>query len=272
MSHFYPKIPPEIVLLAAVLCGSATLLHGSTISLFANSDRPLEAGVSSCSLSGLGPIACDIHPTFSDPTGRNDAHADVSASAGSASVSAGAFVFSVNTNISALYQASFTGSVTVTGGSGTGTLITHWHLISTNSQFRLPGLAVSPSYFLMQDGAALSFTPNLPTAPPDPDHGGMEVDDLDVSSTFQFGTPLGLGAQTQAQLGQFQFATGNLSVSSSAAITGYTVLDASGAVVPGALVLSNAVPEPGTWAGTLAGSILLLAVIRKKLPRRSRAR
>ena len=135
-----------------------------------------------------------IHPTYSDATGRHGSHVEASASADLDSLSASMFAYSDDASIFATYAVSFSDSLTVLGGSGPGTLIAHFHVISENAQFRTPGYAPSPSYNFQLGQAGLGFTANLPTDPPNPDNGGREVDDIDVSSPFVFGQPLPLAA------------------------------------------------------------------------------
>jgi hypothetical protein len=104
-------------------------------------------------VSGSGPLAYGISATFSDPTGRYSAHVDMSAATDFGNIRGAGGPFNDET-VEAIYQGSFTDSVTVLGGSGAGTLITHYHLISSDLQMHLPGLAFPPFYVFAQGDVA----------------------------------------------------------------------------------------------------------------------
>lgn len=176
---------------------------------------------------------------------------------------------------SGYFVASFGDNVIVSGGTGNGTLISHYSLADT-------GEAVGGGFGIFQfvQGSTkssvtatnflnLGFPPFPPSAPPIPagcqGAGVCFSESFDVSSPIQFGDALPLGAQTYLNSEDFedQFTDGvdHVEADSTVKLTGYTVLDASGNVVADAEVTRQNVagldlfpaPEPGTWGLMLMG-------------------
>ena len=241
----------------------------------AASGRPLVSGSAYCADSRTGPVSCAIDPIFSDPTGRNDAVAMIQATADFGTISGDVAIFSTNTSISASYQSSAGDDVRVLGGSGIGTLITHYRLVSSDQQITAPGRQVPPFYRFLQGNSVVEHTPDLPER--DSTLVSTLTEDLDVTSPVVFGTPIPLAAGTRAGFddphggGRFF----GLETTSSAQIAGYTVLDANGNVLPGAVVQRTFsadpdpfVPEPATvWMG-IWSVVLLRARVRTGTSRR----
>jgi len=194
-----------------------------------------------------------------------------SATADYGSISGGIFVGIDSGDASGSYGSSFGEQVIVLGGSGDGTLITHYQLVSFDAEERATGLTVPPSYQFQQGLTTINYTPFLPH--PNFNPVSSLTEDFDVTSRFTFGEPFLLSAYTHAEYRNPQ--TGGrafiLQTSSSAQITGYTVLDSGGAVAADAIVERTAIPEPGTlWLG-MAGVLMIVVNRGAGLTKRHRA-
>jgi hypothetical protein len=247
-------------------------LAAGTVSLDASSTLPpdLQPGTTQCSQDvPVGLASCRISAFFSDPAGRNTAAVFATAAADHGAISGDVFVAIDSGNASASYQSAFADLVTVLGGSGVGTLITHYHLVSFDDEERAEGLGLPPSYQFQQGGTSVDYTPDLPH--PNTNPVSTLTEDFDVTSPFIFGEPFGLSASTRAvylnPMGPARAYT--LETSSSAQITGYTVLDLSGAVVAEATIQRDSIPEPATKWLALAGclSIATMNLAKRKAPR-----
>src|SRR4051794_19611369 len=106
-------------------------LTAGTVSLAGSASLPTESPTS-CAQSGPGPVSCFLNTIFSDPTGRNTAFLGGSASADFGLINGSVSVSNDNANfVQGSYQSSFSDFVTVLGAAGSGTLVTHYHLVST---------------------------------------------------------------------------------------------------------------------------------------------
>jgi len=168
----------------------------------------------------------------------------------------------------------------VLGGSGEGTLITHYHLESTDGVTGqiTPNFAVPPLYRFLQGDDAVGHTPNLEHIPFDNPTASL-AEDFDVTSPVIFGEliPLAGGIRTEYALSPDGGQGGGLSTIASAQLTGYTVLDSDGMILPGAVVQRSFspaqpdpfAPEPSTvWMG-VGGTLILLEYKRRRSPARS---
>lgn len=165
--------------------------------------------------------------------------------------------------------------MTVLGGSGEGTLITHYHLVSSDSEQGLPAsFAVPPLYRFLQGDDAVGHTPDLAHIPIDNPMASL-TEDFDVTSPVIFGELIPLAAGTRTE---YNFAAdGNFGIvqvtTASAQLTGYTVLDSNGMILPGAVVQRSFsqqpdpfAPEPSTvWMG-IGGTLILLENKRRRGP------
>jgi hypothetical protein len=163
------------------------------------------------------------------------------------------------------YFSSFSDYVEVTGGTGNGTLIAHYELSAGAGQPLNPSLfgnveVGSPEFTFVNGATRENVYTDLLDAHPDYNQA------FNISSPFQFGTPLAFGAETQGTV--YYFSTGpdsvNGLVSSMATLTGFTVLDASGNVVGNAQVtpgdlqrVSFFIPEPFSGGLAVLGLIAL---------------
>ena len=246
---------------------TAISLGANTVSVSASSTQPLEtlppgSDVDSCHQSGLGPVSCSIRPTFSDPSGRFGGHVEVFATAEFGLTHGDGIGFTDNAPVGVFYESSFGDYITVLGGSGVGSLVTHYQLVSSNLWDRLPGLAVSPFYRFRQGDVAVEHTPNLPPSSiPLPN---TLTEDFDVSAPVVFGVPIPLAAGTRANFNVPSQRGGSLSTSSTAQLVGYTVLDSAGEIVAGAIIqrsftteVDAFVPEPGTLLGGIIGAVFI---------------
>jgi len=258
--------------LTVLLLGIASLpLVAGTVSIQADSDLPvaLPPSDTSCAASSPGNVS------FEGQRRNYTAHVSGSATADFGSITGYIGSSVEQSSVSSSYSSYFQGYVTVFGGSGVGTLITHYQLISMSEQNFLPGLAVSPSYSFSQGNTGASHTPALPQLP----RTAMAtlIEEFDVISPVIFGEPILLSASTGARHGinVLQCCGGSfedLQTSSSAQITGYTALDSSGATLAGATVMIGSVPEPGTlWSGMI-GALIFTFLHRRRLSKAVRPR
>jgi hypothetical protein len=217
-----------------------------------------------CAQSDIGPVSCMITADFAFRI--RSSHADISGAADFGSISGSLFTAVVRGDVAGLDQSSFGDFVTVLGGTGQGTLITHYQLVSTGEQDRQPGVPLAPFYRFVQGNVAVEHTPALPVS--QPQSVSTLLEDLDVTSTITFGVPLPLAAGTRVEqslglLNDF----GSAGTTSSAQITGFTVLDSGGNVVADSMIqrsFSTAqpdpfAPEPGTFAMILSAGVIILS-------------
>jgi hypothetical protein len=273
--HFYPKHffrfrwldsfaakPATVRLLILVLV--ATPLVAGTVSVQATADLPLRTD-NACGDSDVGFVTCSIFAIFSDsPTSHNVALSEGTARADFGSLSGAMYIDGAA--ISGFYESSFSDFVTILGGSGTGTLTTHYLLFSSDEQIGNPGQAVPPFYRFIQGGTIVEHTPNLPQLP---DMEDAELtENLDITSSIVFGTAFPLGAGTRVSLAP----RGHLDTKSTLTITGFTVLDSAGDAVPGATVQRGFspvapnvfVPEPDTSATGICSTAILIVQFRRQ--------
>lgn len=172
------------------------------------------------------------------------------------------------------FVSSFGDEVRVTGGAGSGTLVTHYALSSTADSY-LPEDDRAGHFSFVQGSTSAGFVPtytslgfNAPYPPTPPGcnpYGLCFSENFDVMSPVQFGTALPLGAQvildSDELPGRPSYGGDSTVASSMLQLTGYTVLDADGNVVSDAVVTQQHVagldlfpaPEPGTWGLMLMG-------------------
>jgi hypothetical protein len=227
---------------------------------------PFQPGDSTfCDQSDVGPVSCSIRADFQG--GFASAHAEGSTAADFGLISGSILTAATRTGINGFNKSMFGDFVTILGGTGEGTLITHYHLISTGEQMGEPNVPLVPFYRFVQANVAVEHTPALPT-PPD---GVISTvpEDLDVTSTITFGVPLPLGAG--ARIAQSYTAdSASTIVKSSAQIIGFTVLDSSGHVVADATIqrsFSTSPPDPfapelGSLAMILTGGAVVILLRR----------
>jgi hypothetical protein len=169
-------------------------------------------------------------------------------------------------------QSTFGDFLTILGGTGQGTLITHYQIISSGQQDREPFVPLAAFYRFLQGNTIIEHSPALPAPLARTPDVSRLSEDLDVTSLFTFGVPLPLAAGMRIpQPLSGPGGTGSVSTSSSAQITGFTVLDSSGGVVADATIQRSFsttppdpfVPEPGTLAMMVTGGVLLILLRRR---------
>jgi hypothetical protein len=242
-------------------------LSGNVVTIAANAENMTSLEDTFCQQSATGPVTCEMTYIFVNGPWLAGGSSKVIADFGS--VTAFITLAFSNANASVYYQGSFGDNVTVLGGSGNGTLVSHYHLISVDTQDGLPGLAVPPSYRFLQGATAIDYTPDLPQ-PFNNRETSVLMEDLDVSSPVVFGVPLMLAAGSSTQLHTVLQPGGfMLTTNSSLTLTGYTVLDSTGTVVGGAtvqrefaLVPDVYAPESKTVWYSIAG-VAVISVLRR---------
>jgi len=251
--------------MAAVLGGLP--LQAATVTTFSSSDRLLDSGSTYCMQTSATVASCSITADFADPTQRNTAHAEVGSAAQFGAVSGSLFLgMDRSANASGGYAAYFSDYLTIAGGAGSGTFISHYALTSEGEEDRFPFFAFSPSYRMVQGSVTAEPILLLPPGA----FGAMPhlEASIDVTSTFEFGTPFWFGAGTQLDLSAINTGSSvswSSTSSSKLVLTGYSVLDAQGQIAGGAQVTRSFIegpnvfiPEPATWMLWLP---LLLAAV-----------
>ena len=254
----------------AILCGVSPLFADSvyvTNSNVANLDgRPL-TGTFYCQQSGVSSASCATGASSFNGVFDAGGYVQATATFGNVSGNLG------ETRGSGFFVASFSDDVMVGGGTGSGTLISHYALVVTDDAFDsgpadfvfVQGstkTGVVPEYTFLGSGNP-SYTLHPP--PGCGQVGQCFSESFDVSSPIQFGSALPLGAQAYLGNPVDSLSPGRNSgvyAESSLNLTGYTVLDADGNVVSDAVVTPQNLPasfnldftpEPGTWGLMLMG-------------------
>lgn len=235
---------------------------------------PLDSflGIINCSQFATASAACQT--SFSTFNGIYDASGAVTAQASFGSASGHAYGGGTVLNPGVIYYlASFANDVVVTGGTGHGTLIAQYQINAGSGQIGDPSSnpnepLQSPSFAFVQGSVKEDLNPTLTNS------ASLFNESLDVTSSFQFGTPFAFGAETQdvccfySDFGR----SDEGSAGSSLQLTGFTVLNSSGQVVASAQLIPGQAlgtgiftPEPFSGTLTLLGlAALLFPVVRSR--------
>jgi hypothetical protein len=233
---------------------------------------PLDSflGTISCSQFAITSAACQT--SFSSFNGIYDASGAVTAQASFGSASGHAYGGGTTLNPGIIYYlASFANDLLVTGGTGQGTLIAQYQVNAGSGQIGDPYSnpnepLQSPSFTFVQGSVKQNLSPALTNS------ASLFNESLDVTSSFQFGTPFAFGAETQ-DVCCFYSGFGRSvegSAGSSLQLTGFTVLNSSGQVIAGAQLIPGQplgtgifTPEPFSGSLTLLGLAALLCPIAR---------
>lgn len=275
---------PFFVLLLTVGFVSQAWANSVEVSAYAYWDGPIsgapffggyDTSRTQCAQSGTSSASCEASFSTSNYLIWGDAGGGATAAWGS--LTAGV---SQGQDSRAYASTSFSDDVIVTGGTRTGTLISHYTLLMQSD-----GNGSSPNAgdFVFTQGAMRSgvipqfanFWHNPPTGPVPT---GCEViglcfaESFDVSSPVSFGSALPVGALIYMDSTGFSDIMGGGGThysgdSSSLQLDGFTVLDTNGNVVSDAAVTRQNLPasfnldftpEPGTWGLMLMGLVGLV--------------
>jgi hypothetical protein len=228
-------------------------------------------GTFNCVQSGTSSASCSDSYGSAAPFEPNG-EGDVSASAAFGSLSSGAYTVGQRlAGPNATAESWFSDDVLVTGGTGSGTLISHYAL-AIGAQASPYVYASSSGFAFVQGGTNYALTPaasdytfvsNPQLAPQGCAYGICFSESLDVSSPIQFGSLVPLGALSYLTSTDFApWGGGDAALDvdpySNLDLTGFTVLDASGSVVADALVTPQNIPDldlfpaPEPFSGGLA--------------------
>ena len=157
------------------------------------------------------------------------------------------------------FYAGFNNLLLVTGGTGTGMLVAHYSWDFEASQAAPFTVGFDANFF---DGFGISVGGTYPPGPL------SQSGTFDVPVSFAFGQLMPIEAYMQG------IATPHIlsfSLSASLSLTGFSVYDAAGNLVPGAQVAPTIAPEPGSMWLLLCGTLglLKLAVSHKYRAQRS---
>jgi hypothetical protein len=227
----------------------------------------LEFGNSSCQDSGVTSASCSI--SFQLTPSSFQGGGSVSATAGFGSLSGqGSGGGEAATPGPIIYNTSFSDYLVVTGGTGSGTLTAHYQLDADGGQPLNPATNAdvptnSPEFSFLEGSTAENLYPHLTDG-----NSGFSNEPFSISSPFQFGTQVTFGADTQALIDNYIYTEGlfaEAQCGSSVQLIGFTVLDASGNVIPGAEVTPENVvgldfftPEPFSASLVLLGLVALV--------------
>ena len=218
--------------------------------------------VSACTRESTTSAVCAI--SASEPYYRWGGFISITASSSFGSVAANGDVEDDRYGLlTASFSAEFSDFLQVTGGSGAGTLVAHFAWDARATHFpEIP--ATPPSFSVVAGKSRSSWTPALSITPT----SGL----LDVSSPFIFVDLLAIGGATTGNMlagnGESEYLGSSLNV------TGYSIFDANGNSVSGAVVTPQGVPnvnffvpEPGCSILFPAGSLALLVIQRRRVNR-----
>ncbi len=222
-----------------------------------------------CQQFGTSSASCQTGSSSRAGIGSIDSGGYVSASAAFGKVSGGV----TESNANGRFVASFSDDVVVTGGAGSGTLISHYSLVTEGEAFNGPPAefvfvqgssktGVTPDYTFLGSGPG-----NAPNPPPGCEGVGFCFSEsYDVASPIQFGAALPFGAEaylgTPSGESLIGLPNSDVTAYSNLNLTGYTVLDDSGNVIGDATVTRGNLPtsfnldftpEPGTWGLIVVG-------------------
>lgn len=223
-----------------------------------------------CAQSGTSSASCEADFSTQYYSIQGSATANATAAWGSLAATVNQY-----SSAHAYAATSFSDNVIVTGGTGTGTLISHYTLVMGSDA---NGSGPNPGGFVFVQGATRSgvtpqfvnFWTNPPTGPQPAgceDIGLCFSESFDVSSPVSFGTVLPLGALIYMDSAGFDDIMGGggssfANASSTLQLDGFTVLDGDGDVVSDAVVTPQDLPasfnldftpEPGAWGFMLMG-------------------
>ena len=233
-----------------------------------------EGGITSCGYSSATTASCSVGANNYDPFGGELVTAGTSASSafGALSGSIGAQAYQSCcynfVSVQGGFTAEFNDPVVVTGGSGTGTLVADFSwtaeaTVSGTSEAFWPTFAASVGTL----SESWTGTANLPISPvciaqvPVPCTGSGT---LAVSSAFTFGGLIDVDGSTAVEMdtseitgGSFPADLGQIGNSLSSLTVTFLVYDASGNLVPGAIVTPiTSTPEPGSISLLLCGALV----------------
>ena len=228
----------------------------------------------SCGDSSATTASCTFYANNFDQYGGEGASGSASVSSAFGNLSATAWASAGQSidgangvSVQGGYTAEFDDPVVVTGGSGIGTLVADfsWTALGT---VNATSEAFWPTFAASVGASSSSWTgfANLPSsnlcAGPVPCQG---TGSLDLSSSFTFGGLIdvdgstAVGIDTLEILGQsFPISLGQDGNSSSSLTVTFSVYDAAGNLVPGAVVtpVLTSTPEPGSISLLLCGALV----------------
>ena len=217
-----------------------------------------------CAQSGVSSASC-TSGSSSVAFPYVDSGGTASGSAAFGQISAG----TIEGNAEGRAVSSFSDQVVVNGGSGTGTLVAHYSLVSEGEAY----YAAPADFVLAQGGSKTSVEPSyqyfggtpVPNPPPGCEYVGYCFSEAyDIATPVVFGAATALGAQLSVGTsgGTLIPPHGDTTAYASIMLNGYTVLDGAGNVVADAAVTRQKLPasfnldftpEPGTWGLMLMG-------------------
>jgi len=270
--------PRHVVLsaLPLLIAFSAVSIAGTLSSVNMQASGMFSSGPTGCGQTSFSSASCSFTAYNEDPYGGEEVHGSASASSafgalsGAALVQAGQSVFGTNfVSVQGGFSAEFNDPVLVTGGSGTGTLVVDfsWSAGAVANY----GEGVWPSFTVVVGTSSESWTssatdPVGPTCSSELPCTGSGT--VDISVPFTFGGVTTVGGSASVALNTFDgefFFGSTLNSSASLTLTGFSVYDASGNLVPGAMVTPILSPEPGTVSLLMCGALVFCALLRRRL-------
>jgi len=264
------------------IAGTLSTVYMQAYGMF-NGGTPTGCGDNSATTA-----SCSFSAYNTDPYGGEGATGSASASSAFGSLSATAWASAGQSidgangvTVQGGYTAEFDDPVVVTGGSGTGTLVADfsWTALGT---VNATSEAFWPTFAASVGASSSSWTgfANLPSsnlcAGPVPCQG---TGTLDVSSSFTFGGLIdvdgstAVGMNTLEILGQgFPLSLSQFANSSSSLTVTFSVYDAAGNLVPGAVVtpVLTSTPEPGPISLLLCGALVLAVQFSRRSASKNR--
>jgi hypothetical protein len=227
-------------------------------------------GSTSCASTSSSSAGCFLYLYNDDPYGGEmvwgnaTALSAFGALSGAAETQAGQNVFGYNpVGMQGGFSADFDDAVLVTGGTGTGYLFADFSWTAAATANFGKGFDIWPSFTVAVGSSSESWTSSA-TGPigiscysPFPCTGSGTVV---VSTPFTFGGLTDISGSTADSLSTGEgvlFFGSTLISSASLGLTGFSVYDASGDLVPGAVVTPVLTPEPASASLLLYGALVL---------------
>lgn len=264
----------KVLLVSALFISAAAYVSAEPVEVWINPGPNLLSigldimGTIDCSQFSSTSASCSTN--FAALNGQLQAGGTVNAAASFGSASGSAYGGGSSFNPGVMYYlASFANDVVVTGATGTGTLVTDYQISAGSFQLGDPSINPNealndPQFSFVQGSTKLNMPTDLTNASP-----SFTNEPVDITTSFQFGTPFAFGAETQDAASLYSYLGPNNEggANSSLKLIGFTVLDSSGNVVAGAQIVPGAAlgtgiftPEPLSGLMALVGLALISSV------------
>ena len=230
--------------------------------------------ITSCSASDAAAASCTINFTAGSGYDEGQGFGLASASSAFGSLSGSADLFGSPDllgrpypTVSGEFSADFNDPVLITGGTGSGTVVAHFSWSDAEYIYPVVCNDCYPGGFWPSFSADIGGTSQSWSAGPTSSTTGT----FDLAASFVFGSTTSVGGSLSAdpttELLVYSGSGSDAGASASLTLTGFSVYDSAGNLVPGAEVTPMLSPEPGAWSLCLAGLLILVGLRRVRRPK-----